>query len=427
MKNFKEKIIYTFLMYKKIFNSEDEYIKNMRNESINMINKNHLLNEEECKDLFEKYKLSFNKNHNNKSFITYKILKNYLLKINGFRIVFINGVYNKKYSYINEYIDILSNYFYLNKKNNFKKFYNKLINKNNIYNILNTAFIQEGIYINIPNNFIINEPIHIIYFSYYEHNNIIFNTRNLIVVGENSNVNIIEQYQSLNDNSIINNSLTEVYALSNSNIEYFKIQNDINSSLIDNTFFLQKKNSKCSIYTFSFKGKLIKNNLNISQDGQGITSYLRGITIGKFKESISHNTLINHKYPLCDSYELYNNIFADESNGIFNGKILIHKDAQKVNAFQEINNIILSDKARIKAIPQLEIFANDVKCSHGCTIGPLNKSILFYIRSRGLSEKKAKLLLINTFFEENIKYIKLYDLKNFILYLINEIINSINY
>ncbi|WGH26518.1 MAG: Fe-S cluster assembly protein SufD [Candidatus Bostrichicola ureolyticus] len=422
----KNKIISEFLNAKKnIFHSENEYIQNIRNESINMIINNHLLNEEECKDLFNNYKF------NNKKFFltdttTEKILKN--LKINGFRIIFINGIYNHKYStYNNKYLKKLSNLFSLKSEYNkqFYDFYNKIVLKNNIFNVLNTAFIQEGIYLNIPNNIIINEPIHIIYFSDYD-NNIIFNTRNLIIVGENSNVNIIEQYQSLNNNLIINNSLTEIYALSNSKIEYFKIQNDrMNSSLIDNTFFLQKKNSKCSINTFSFKGKFVKNNLNIYQDGQGISSYLRGITIGKSKESISHNTLINHKYPLCNSYELYNNIFAGESNGIFNGKILIHKYAQKVNAFQKNNNIILSDKARIKAIPKLEIFANDVKCSHGCTIGPLNISILFYIRSRGISEKDAQLLLLNTFFEENIKYIIIYDLKLYIINIIHELINSI--
>ena len=258
----------------------------------------------------------------------------------------------------------------------------------------------------------VEKPIEIIYFSTGTEAALMVQPRNLVIVGENAHVQIIERHQSLNDNPVLTNSVTEIFAQKRAIIDYYKIQNDtLEANLIDNTYVSQKQESIVSVNTFSFGGNLTRNNLNFYHFGERIVSHLNGITIIGEKQHVDHYTLVQHSTPNCESHQDYKGIFADRSTGVFNGKIFVEQEAQKTNAFQKSNNILLSDKATINAKPQLEIFADDVKCSHGCTIGQLDENAMFYMQTRGIPKKEAKALLMYAFSNAVIESIKIPELK----------------
>ena len=278
-----------------------------------------------------------------------------------------------------------------------ENYFDKISKKDGITS-LNTAFSSEGSFIHIPKNVQVDKPIQVIYFSTGKNESVFYQPRNLIIVGENSQVEIIERHQSLSENSVLVNSVSEIYCNARSVVKHYKIQNDkTNASLIDNTFVSQERNSDYSLHTFSLGGELTRNNLSIIQNGERIESTINGITIIGENQHVDHNTLIHHKKPNCNSYQDYKGIFGDNSVGVFNGQVMVEKEAQKTNAFQANNNVLTSDKATINTKPQLEIFADDVKCSHGCTVGQLDQNALFYLRSRGIPEKEATALLMYGF------------------------------
>ena len=257
-----------------------------------------------------------------------------------------------------------------------------------------------------------DKPIQVINFSTGNESALMVQPRNLIVVGENSHVQIIERHQSLTDHPVLTNSVTEIYADKRAIVDYYKIQNDNHAaSLIDNTFIEQHRESVCSVHTFSFGGNLTRNNLNFYQKGERIDSTLKGITVIGGKQHVDHNTLVHHTEPNCESHQDYKGVFGESSTGVFNGKIIVNKEAQKTNAFQANNNILLDDKATINSKPQLEIFADDVKCSHGCTIGQLDDDALFYLRSRGIPLKEARALLMYAFANNVLESVKIPELK----------------
>ena len=223
---------------------------------------------------------------------------------------------------------------------------------------------------------------------------------------------IIERHQSLTENEVFTNSVTEIFAAKDAHVDYYKVQNDANTaSLVDNTYISQKNNSVVKVHTFSFGGKLTRNNLNFYQNGERIDSTLKGVTILGEKQHVDHHTLVHHAQPNCESHQDYKGIFGEKSTGVFNGKIIVDKIAQKTNAFQQNNNILLSDKASINTKPQLEIFADDVRCSHGCTIGQLDDDALFYLRSRGIPKKEATALMMYAFANNVLESVRIPELK----------------
>ena len=243
--------------------------------------------------------------------------------------------------------------------------------------------------------------------------------RNLVVIDENSHVQIVERHQSLTENPVLTNSVTEIFANKRAIVDYYKIQNDKQSaSLIDNTFVNQKDQSLAKVHTFSFGGKLTRNNLNFYQNGERIDSTMKGITIIGDRQHVDHNTLVHHIEPNCESHQDYKGIYDANSTGVFNGKVVVEKLAQKTNAFQANNNILISDKAMINTKPQLEIFADDVRCTHGCTIGQLDESAMFYLRSRGIPEKEARVLLMFAFSNNVLDSVKIPEIKQRITKLI---------
>ena len=356
----------------------------------------------------------FPKSENNIEFADVK--KYFLHEIDTYKVVFIDGVFSSFLSSTtHDGIDVCLMSSALNKpkyKMVIDNYFNKIANLDESLTSLNTAFANEGAYINIPKSKVVDKPIEIMYFSTGSEAALLVQPRNLVVVGENSHVQIIERHQSLNENPVLTNSVTEIFAQKRAIVDYYKIQNDnLEANLIDNTYVSQKQETNVSVNTFSFGGNLTRNNLNFYHYGERIVSNLNGITIIGDKQHVDHYTLVQHSTPNCESHQDYKGIFSDRSTGVFNGKIYVEKEAQKTNAFQKSNNILLSDKATINAKPQLEIFADDVKCSHGCTIGQLDESAMFYMQQRGIPKKEAKALLMYAFSNEVIESIKIPELK----------------
>jgi Fe-S cluster assembly protein SufD len=349
--------------------------------------------------------------------IQYSDVKKYFLyEIDTYKVVFVDGVFSSHLSSTtHDGIDVCLMSSALNKpkyKMVIDTYFNQIASKDESLTSLNTAFANEGAYINIPKSKVADKPIEIMYFSTGNETALLVQPRNLVIVGENSHVQIIERHQSLNNNPVLTNSVTEIFAQKRAIVDYYKIQNDnLEANLIDNTYVSQKQESHVSVHTFSFGGNLTRNNLNFYHFGERLTSTLNGITIIGDKQHVDHYTLVNHATPNCESFQDYKGIFNDRSTGVFNGKVYVEKEAQKTNAFQKSNNILLSDKATINAKPQLEIFADDVKCSHGCTVGQLDETAMFYMQQRGIPKKEAKALLMYAFSNAVIENIKIPELK----------------
>ena len=349
--------------------------------------------------------------------LEYKDIKKYFLhEIDTYKIVFVDGVYS---SYLSETthdgvdVCLMSSAF---SKPMFRQvldvYFNKAASKEESLTTLNTAFCKEGAYIYIPKNKMPKKPIQILHLATGNEAALMLQPRNLIVAEQNAEVQIIERHQSLTDNEVFTNSVTEIFAAKDAIVDYYKVQNDNNhASLVDNTYISQKDSSVVRVHTFSFGGKLTRNNLNFYQDGERIDSTLKGVTILGEKQHVDHHTLVHHAQPNCESHQDYKGIFGERSTGVFNGKIVVDKIAQKTDAFQQNNNILISDKATINSKPQLEIFADDVKCSHGCTIGQLDEEALFYLRSRGIPKKEATALLMYAFANNVLASVRIPELK----------------
>ena len=351
------------------------------------------------------------------SILEYREVKKYFMhEIDTYKIVFVDGVYN---SYLSETthdgVDVCLMSSALSKplyKPVIDVYFNKIASKDDSLTSLNTAFSKEGAYIYIPKNKVPKKPIEILHFSTGNEAALLLQPRNLIVAEENSELQVIERHQSLTTNEVFTNSVTEIYAGKNAIVDFYKVQNDmLTASLVDNTYVDQQYGSLVDVHTFSFGGKLTRNNLNYYQNGERINSTMRGVTIIGEKQHVDHHTLVHHIQPNCESHQDYKGIYGENATGVFNGKIIVDKIAQKTNAFQQNNNILVSDKATINTKPQLEIFADDVKCSHGCTIGQLDDEALFYLQARGIPKREAKALLMYAFANNVLSTVRIPELK----------------
>ncbi|WHT40775.1 MULTISPECIES: Fe-S cluster assembly protein SufD [Myroides] len=349
--------------------------------------------------------------------VDYKDVKQYFLSDSDtYKLVFINGVFSSHLSSTtHDGLDVCLMSSALTKpkyKMLIDTYYNTITDKEDSLTALNAAYAVEGAFINIPKSKVVSKPIEIVYLSTAGEQALLVQPRNLIIVGENAHVQILERHQSLDECSIFTNSVTEIFGHKRAIVDFYKLQNDLDTgTLIDNTFIKQKQESRVSVHTFSFGGKLTRNNLNFYQDGERIDSTMKGITLIGGKQHVDHYTLVSHDSPNCESHQNYKGLYDDNSVGVFNGKIYVDKIAQKTDGFQQSNNILLSDKAQVYTKPQLEIFADDVRCSHGCTIGQLDEEAMFYMRQRGIPQKEAKALLMYAFTDEVMESVKIPELK----------------
>jgi Fe-S cluster assembly protein SufD len=246
----------------------------------------------------------------------------------------------------------------------------------------------------------------------------------LIVMGKNAEAKVVEIYQSEGDKICFENVVTEIVVNADARMDYYKIQNQgDNVHHVGTTQVWQDQKSYFYAATITIDGGFIRNNLNIVLDGEHIESHMFGLYIPSGSQHIDNHTLVDHRKPNCESNELYKGVLSDKSTGVFNGKIFVRQDAQKTNAYQNCRNVLTSDSAVMNTKPQLEIWADDVKCSHGTTTGQLNDEVIFYMQSRGIPKAEAIKLQLVAFAEDVVSQLKIQDLKVILEKLIEQKLN----
>lgn len=343
-------------------------------------------------------------------------------------LVFINGKFNSEFSRIelNKGKLNVSSFSELNERalENFSKEFGSLASSDkDVFTALNTAYGEEGVWIHLADN-VHGAPIHILHLTTSEAgSNVGVQHRNVFKAGKNSQIEIFESTYTVGNtqDKSFRNQVTEIHVSAQARVQYIKLQQEADTaSQIDSTVAHVDSDAHFSIYTFTFSGAVVRNNLHISLIGSNSEAHLMGAYLLDGIQHVDNHTQVDHAVPHCFSNELYKGIMHDRSTGVFNGRIHVFPDAQKTNAFQSNRNILLSPNANIFTKPQLEIYADDVKCSHGATTGRLDESALFYLRARGIKETEARKLLIQAFAAETLEGIKLEAVHQHLLMLIEK-------
>ena len=278
----------------------------------------------------------------------------------------------------------------------------------NGFTALNTAFIRDGFMLYLPEDTILSKPINIIYLSSRHVQSYIYNFRNLIVLGKNSSATVIETYTGADNMEYFTNTVTEVALGAGSALEHYKLQHEGTDAYhIGDLQVQQKRDSRMLSHSISLGGRLTRNDVDIKLAESGAETTLNGLYIAGQKQHIDNHTRIDHLSPHTVSKENYRGVLSGRARGVFNGKIVVHKNAQKTDARQSNANLLLSKDAEVDTKPELEIYADDVKCSHGATIGQLDENMLYYLRARAISVDTAKSLLTFAFAEDVINQIQL--------------------
>lgn len=285
---------------------------------------------------------------------------------------------------------------------------------------LNTALFTDGLFIEIAPKAILEKPLHITHIYTAEHSRML-QPRHLVVVHPSAQLTLIESTVRTEAGArVFINSVSEVVVEENAICDHYMIQSTNESvALVNQVDVSQKQHSVYTSYTFAMPGAaLLRNNLNVDLNASETETHLYGLMAGRDKQLLDVHSTINHLHPHCESNEIFKTILRDESNGVFSGKVFVHQRAQKTNAFQQNNSLLLSEKATVNAKPMLEIFADDVRCSHGATVGQLSREALFYLQSRGIGQEAARDLLVNAFAFEVTEKIKIPALEAYVNELI---------
>lgn len=341
-------------------------------------------------------------------------------------LVFINGSFSQKYSKIISpkdqlVIKTLADAFQ-SESTAISSYFDKIGNSmNDPFAAMNSALWQEGVYISIPDKTIVEKPIFVLHINDTALSQVISHTRLLLIIGQESEASIIEKFETIGGEASFHTFTEEILVSENASLNYFKIQNDTGAACqVTTSSIRQLDKSKVSAFTLTLDGRLIRNNFSITIDGEHCESHFNGLYLLKGKMLVDNHTVVDHKKPNSQSNELYKGIMDDNSKGVFNGKIYVRPHAQKTNAFQSNRNILMSDNATVNTKPQLEIWADDVKCSHGCTTGQLDEEALFYLQSRGISKQSAQAMLLYAFAADVIATIQHSGIKSYFNLLISE-------
>jgi len=277
------------------------------------------------------------------------------------------------------------------------------------FTALNTAFISDGAFIELQPDAIAEQPIHLLFVSDGEG---VSHPRNLVVAGRNSRAVVIESYVSVRDSEYFTNAVTEIVVGDGAHIDHYKIQRESESAFHVGTVQAREaRDSQLHSFSFATGGSLARTNIYTSLDGDAATCTLNGLYLTDGTQHIDNQTSIEHIAPNCPSHEVYKGVLDGRSHGVFNGKVYVHPEAQKTDGKQSNNNLLLSPSARVDTKPQLEIFADDVKCTHGATVGRLDEQAMFYLNSRGIGRETARTLLTYAFAADVLETIELEPLK----------------
>ncbi|MCB0581967.1 MAG: Fe-S cluster assembly protein SufD [Phaeodactylibacter sp.] len=289
-------------------------------------------------------------------------------------------------------------------------------NQNDPFMVLNAAFARHGLFIHVEKNTVVEKPVYLIHLAAPGDAPTYSSYLNIAVAEQSSEVSFVEGLFELPgaEGTYFNNLVNRFRLKANAHIHHYRLQQEGREGfLISNADVEQDGDSTFSSYAVDLGGRLVRNNLVTTLNNQGTGTNFYGVYFAKGEQHIDNHTFIDHAQPHCVSNELYKGILTDKAHGVFNGKVLVRRDAQKTNAFQQNSSLVLSDKAQMDSKPQLEIFADDVRCSHGATIGQLDETAVFYLRSRGLSDDQARAMLQQAFLEEVIEFMKLEPVKGF--------------
>lgn len=282
----------------------------------------------------------------------------------------------------------------------------------NSFAALNTAFFKDGVVIVVPPKFVAKEPVHVLYLSTHASQDAVVNARTLIIAQRDSQARVIEHFASVHETTGWTNAVTELVVEEAAVLEHCKIQMEgLKRHHMATIQTYQERSSSLLSHSISIGGALTRNNINCVLDGEGIQCTLNGLYLARDSQIVDHHTAIYHNKPHCNSHEYYHGILDGHSQGVFNGKIFVRPEAQKTDAKQTNRNLLLSDDATVHTKPQLEIFADDVKCTHGATIGQLDPESIFYLRARGIGLENARRMLLHAFASEIVNRITLEPLR----------------
>jgi Fe-S cluster assembly protein SufD len=266
---------------------------------------------------------------------------------------------------------------------------------------LNSAFVEDGVCIEIPDGVIVEGPVYVLFVTVPGGTPTMNHPRNLIIAGKSSQVTVVEDYVSLGEGKTFSNAATELVAADNANVSHYMIVREGDAAYNFSTLRIQQgRSANVATHSLLLSGALVRNNVHPVLAGEGSECLINGLFMANGRQHMDNYMLVEHTSPHCDSRQFYNGILNGQSHGVFHGRIIVHKDAQKTDAKQTNRNLLLADDAQIDTKPQLEIYADDVKCTHGATIGRFDDNALFYLRSRGLSEAAARHVLLLAFANE---------------------------
>lgn len=340
-------------------------------------------------------------------------------------LFFVNGVFVKEIStFANDALAVLN--LHEAAESEYKNYVQQHLNQSSKYmkdgmNALNAAFTANGLFVLVKKNKAVEQPIFIYHLTDTENDNVFVQPRSLFVVEENAQVQLVELYKNNGLHESFTNEVIEIAVYENARLEYYKVQDENENCHHVGTTHLQQV-GKCFTHcvTVTLNGGTIRNNINMILEAPNNEGHLYGLYMVDGKTHVDNHSIVDNIKPNCFSNEFYKGIMDGNSTGVFNGKIFVRQDAQKTNAYQSNKNVLMSDNASVNTKPQLEIFADDVKCSHGCTIGQLDEDALFYLRARGIGEKKAKALLLHAFAADILEQVKIEVLKNYLEKKIDE-------
>jgi Fe-S cluster assembly protein SufD len=276
---------------------------------------------------------------------------------------------------------------------------------------VNTALFKDGLFIYVPDNVHVDETVQIIKMV-NSIQKLMINSRNLVILGKNSHLSFMHCDDSVNHQSSLINTVTEIFIDENASLDLYKLQNiNDETCLINSTSVTQQRDSRLKINVITLNGGVIRNEINVDLQGEGANADLNGIYLMDKSQQVDNQVYVNHAKPHCDSSELFKGVLDESSSAIFNGYVHVNKDAQQTNAFQRNNNILMTAEAKVDTMPFLEIYADDVKCSHGATVGQLDNEALFYLMQRGIPQKDARMLLMYAFAAEVTDKIKIDPLR----------------
>jgi len=266
---------------------------------------------------------------------------------------------------------------------------------------LNTAFIEDGGYVHIRRGTVLDQPIHLLFVSIETETPTMSHPRNLVVFEDESQGTVIEEYVSIGKGAALSNSVTELVVGENATVSHYMIEREHRDAFNVSTLRIQQaRSANVASHSLLLGGGLVRNNVHPVLAGEGGECLINGLFVGDGRQHLDNYMYVEHAKPHCSSRQFYNGILDGHAHGVFHGRIIVHKDAQKTDAKQTNRNLLLSDDAQIDTKPQLEIYADDVKCTHGATIGQIEENALFYLQSRGIDETSARRLLLLAFASE---------------------------